>query len=170
VATSLENRPLLMRMMEEARGGGGALTESDKLACRVAGIRPSSTQIELNFTQFLKLLSLVRTFKLDRLYKEEQRVIKECDLTFQEVQQFRELFLESASGDGCMTIKDILFLFRNICPLGSRNKAELLEHVEDVVGPRTPGCDVAINFAELMVLMGRLRDTNFGGIRDRFFS
>ncbi|CAK0825500.1 unnamed protein product, partial [Prorocentrum cordatum] len=80
VATAPENRPTLMKMMEEAQGRTSPLTESDKLAYRVAGMRstprPSATpsaarfhhssQTELNFPQFLKLLSLVRVFKLEK--------------------------------------------------------------------------------------------------------
>jgi len=118
----------------------------------------------------LKLLSLIRGFKLDRLYTEEQRIIEECRLTSQEVQQLRELFLEGASGGGCMTMKDLWRLFRNICPLGDRNKAEFQGHFVGVVGPTPSNTDVSINFGELMMLMGRLRGANFGGIRDKFFS
>ncbi|CAK0832624.1 unnamed protein product, partial [Prorocentrum cordatum] len=124
VATLPENRARVMKMMAEAQGG--ASTESEYLAqvelksYNRTFTHANSTQIELNFQQFLKLLSLIRGFKLERLYKEEQRVIEECSLTGTEVQQLRELFLESASGDGCMTTKDLWLLFRNICPLGDR--------------------------------------------------
>jgi Ca2+-binding EF-hand superfamily protein len=183
VATAPENRPTLMKMMEEAQGRSGTLTDTDKLALRVAGVRSShrssalpsatrlnSSQTELDFQQFLKLLSLVRVFKLDQIVQKEERVIEECDLSIVEVQQFRELFLENASGDGCMTMKDLLFIIGNVCPLGDRNKAELHEHIKQVVSCTSRDHDITITFAELMMLMGRLRDANFGGIRDKFFS
>jgi Ca2+-binding EF-hand superfamily protein len=193
VATSPLNRPRLMKMMEEAQGRAGALTEGD-----TSPASSKAPKVELSFPQLLKLLSLARAFKLEQLHDEEQRVIEKCDLALHEVQNFREVFLHSASGDGYMTMKDVWSLFHKICPLGDRNRAEIREHIRDVKGNEwhsnvsevsskgasgalqgfirkrlitTPSNhDMTITFAELMMLMGRLRDANFGGIRDKFFS
>jgi Ca2+-binding EF-hand superfamily protein len=166
VANALENRPMLMKMLEEAQGRSGTITESDKLVHR---------QVELNFPQFLKLLSLVRVFKVDQLVQREEQVIEECNLRIHEVQQFRELFLENASLPDCMTMKDLWRLFGNIVPLrtgGQRNEAALQKHIRAVVGatPKLIRDDTTLTCAELMMLVRRLREANFGGIRDKFFS
>ncbi|CAK0805716.1 unnamed protein product [Prorocentrum cordatum] len=170
VATAPESRPMLMRMLEEAQGRSGALTGSDMLERREANVGLTSGQMGLSFPQFLKFLSLVRVYKVDQLVQREEKVIEECGLSIYDVQQFRELFLENASGDDFMTVSDLWTLFGTICPLGDKNKAELQQHFMDVVGPTAKNCEVTITCAELMMLLGRLRDANFGGIRDRFSS
>jgi hypothetical protein len=161
VANAPQNRPMLMQMLEEARGCSSTPTESDEC---------THHQIELDFSQFLKLLSLVRIFKVDQLVQREEPVIEECDLSIHEVQQFRELFLDNASRPHCMTMGDLWRLFGNICPLGDKNKTELQKHIWDVVGSTSTDHEMTITCADLMMLVARLRDSNFGGIRDRFFS
>jgi Ca2+-binding EF-hand superfamily protein len=157
VANAPANRPMLMKMLEDAQGRA----ESFKLAHR---------QIELNFPQFLKLHSMAHVFKVEQLEQREEKVIEECDLSIHEVQQFRELFLANDSRPDGMTMEDLWRLLGTICPLGDRNKAELQKHIRDVVGSTSTDYQTAITCAELMMLVARLRDANFAGIRDRFFS
>jgi hypothetical protein len=150
----------MRRQTSSASSGFRRQSSGDK-----GGRRISTYAATLNFDQFLHLMALAREFKLEHKYEHEMKIIEESNLTLQEVQQFRELFLECVSGDGTITHKDLRRRLNNVCPLGDRTTAELNAHIESVLGPERVFDNM--EFAEMLQVMQRLLDTNFGGLRNR---
>ena len=75
---------------------------------------------------------------------------------------------EAAGADPVVALPNLRITLRKI--VGPQHAEERHRLIRKRLITTPSSHDMTITFAELMMLMGRLRDANFGGIRDKFFS
>jgi len=135
----------------------------------------------LDFPGFLILMKQVQNMRVEEQARQEEIAIRTTRFSAQEVNDFREFFLNYANGNGgenhmlhkktiaeasCRvtrhSLEDVKALLRSIIPLGDKLASELGVRFEKA----THGTQLA-DFAQFLILMRDLIDTNFANIKER---
>jgi len=116
----------------------------------------------LEFKDFLRLMQHLRDLKDQTKVNKEMSAVKNCGFSVQEVQEFRQLFLEGDNGYGEFSLEEAQRILGKVTPLGAGYLKELAQIFGDVSGGEV---DV-VDFPDFLLLMKRLIDVNFARIRD----
>eukprot|EP00930_Biecheleria_cincta_P069678 TRINITY_DN57389_c0_g1_i1.p1 TRINITY_DN57389_c0_g1~~TRINITY_DN57389_c0_g1_i1.p1 ORF type:complete len:1135 (-),score=281.36 TRINITY_DN57389_c0_g1_i1:70-3474(-) len=148
LARDREMRPKLQEMMKSVQDPSGSL----------------------GFRDFVQLLRLFREFQdLERAEK-EQNAIKVTGFSPTEVQEFRDLFLDTDDGIGLITFEDFRGMIHMITPMGDNLSTELqkmfLEFTKKKIDPRHDAQPQA-DFPEFLLLMKHLMDVNFANLSEK---
>jgi len=129
----------------------------------------------LDFKDFIRLMDQLRELQLKDQRDKEVKAVQETEFSSREVEEFRELFLNSTSGNRALMFEILVSMLSSICPLGSKNIGVLREHLHDIIADHRQGGtansenqEVAddLDFPEFLWLIHRLLAVNFAGIRD----
>merc|ERR1712039_724491 len=95
----------------------------------------------------------------------EQAAVAESGFTHCEVQEFRRIFVaEDKHGTDCMTFETCRWLIHRVCKLTQKQDEELAGIWKEVVVSLRG--DNAADFPDFLLLMKRLLDSDFAGIRN----
>jgi Ca2+-binding EF-hand superfamily protein len=122
----------------------------------------------LDFKDFLNLMQLLREAQDDEKVVKEAIAAKATMFSPQEVEGFRELFIESQHGSEYVSFQDVMHLLGSVMPLGDKYADDLYRHVRDVAATKhhMHGEQLHIDFPEFLRLMRKLLDCNFARIKD----
>jgi len=125
----------------------------------------------LDFSDFLQLMRQFNDLTERESAAKEQQAIDESGLTQQEVNDYREIFLENSETYGTrITLEETLIIFSRVCPLGDKNANDLATMFHNITGrnlksnaePRDEA-----DFADFLLLIKQMLNLNFAGIQDR---
>jgi len=142
-----------------------------------------------DFSEFVKLMTHVIEVQLQDRLERERQAIAATKFTHKEVEEFRELFLSTSDAQTTLQIGALVRLLQKICPLGDRNMSELHRLIREVLaleGDRHMSSEmqgrarenrevkkidrvddeVEVEFPLFVMLMHRLIEVNFAGIRE----
>jgi len=153
VATSAKMRPYLFRLLREVDEDGNG---------------------QIDFPDFLRLMRAFYDLQeQDRLIREQQ-VIRETGFARSEVEEFRELFINYAASTGEgdesrseLTLPEVKRIIANICPLGTKRIIQLSDIFKEMATEEDEDGKRSLHFPEFLLLMRRLLDVNFAGIREQ---
>jgi len=125
---------------------------------------------ELDFQDFLRFMRQVHDLQERDLAKKEQLAVRETRFEHEEIEGFRDVFLNAAlPADGErkqflteLSFNDLAKMLADICPLGAENRGLLFNIYEDVVDSRSQGAD----FPEFLRIMRRLLDDDFANVKE----
>jgi len=118
----------------------------------------------LVFREFVQFMDKFRELRQQERIEREQKAIDATHFSSKEAEEFREHFLQASEGFPVLPIGSLLNLLREIMPLGDRNMAELHKHLGHV--SQSDGRAVEeVDFPEFLLLMNRLVEANFAGIK-----
>lgn len=144
IATTAEGRPRLIEILNEADAdGSGSIDE----------------------TEFIHMVGQCRESEERDFYFKEQDAIKACKLSNKEVEDFRALYM----GDGWgfdrngLDFDQLDRMLRPICKMSAEDKATL-KTIFTAICPSKEELD----FAEFLLVMNRLIESNFCGIGEAF--
>jgi Ca2+-binding EF-hand superfamily protein len=123
----------------------------------------------LDFRDFLCLMQLLREAQDDEKVIKEQIAVKTTMFTPQEVEGFRELFIDAANDSSSLSLSAVRKMISLITPLGDQRTEELYRHVRDVVSAKLQKLgneSIQLDFPEFLRLMRKLLDLNFARIKD----
>jgi len=131
----------------------------------------------LDFQDFVRLMRQVRDLEAQAKISSEIAAVQETSFTSQEIQGFRELFLMQATKwklAGCewLSLEDVKIMMAAVCPMGAKNSQDLENiflHVKERANKLSESSNAGIEFPDFLRLMRKLIDTNWAGLRDKFF-
>lgn len=133
----------------------------------------------IDFDDFVRLMRQFYDNQERERVEQEQRVVRQTGFTRVEVEGFRELFMHYAqaateerdeaddAANAEMTFPELKFMIGTICPLGTKRIVELTEIFKDVMTEDDDDTKRAMRFPDFLLLMRRLLDVNFAGIREQ---
>eukprot|EP00931_Biecheleriopsis_adriatica_P023603 TRINITY_DN14873_c0_g1_i1.p1 TRINITY_DN14873_c0_g1~~TRINITY_DN14873_c0_g1_i1.p1 ORF type:complete len:1143 (+),score=237.68 TRINITY_DN14873_c0_g1_i1:43-3471(+) len=123
----------------------------------------------LTFQGFLTLMRLFREFKDNERATKEMDAIKQTGFQPSDVQEYRDLFLESNAKDGELQFEDFRLMIHKITPLGDTLTASLYTIFAEKT-ERKYKADPEIkqaDFPEFLLLIKHLVDINFARINEQ---
>lgn len=123
----------------------------------------------LDFNEFLYLTNKFHTLQDVRRLAKEQETIQETGFTYQEVAEFRDLFLASCGGDDGVSFNEVKYMMNLITPLGDLLLFDLEQHFRNAIGFHKTTLDEDLqqaDFPEFLKLMKILLDCNFAKIKE----
>jgi len=128
----------------------------------------------LGFLDFLKLLRILDDSKKKAKQKKERRAVDQLEFTKLQIHEFREVFVANdKEGKDALTYQQVLALLAAIVPVGHRRAQIFREIWQKQANPYYGDADSAdaedwqIDFSDFLILMQRLLDIDFAGIKQR---
>jgi len=124
----------------------------------------------LGFKDFLKLMRLVLDFQDKERAQREATTIKTTGFSSSEVQEFRDLFLESDEGFGVVSFEACRAMIHAITPLGDNLTHQLQGIFRGLTRQKVQhgrGSADEVDFPEFLQLMKQLLDTNFAKLKEK---
>lgn len=118
----------------------------------------------LKFPSFCRVMQHLRELQDQATIAKEQATIKETGFTVQEVQEFRELFLQRDCGSGALTFGQVREMIDSIAPLGDKYVEDLWNMFQEATGKQQTEKE-EVDFPEFLLLIRKLLDTNFANIK-----
>lgn len=124
----------------------------------------------LSFDDFLRTMRQFHDINAQERIEKMERCVAETEFSQIEVQGFNELFTASDTDmNGRLSEVEVREMIQNVCPLGTRNGAELhkmfVNVQETVEHHNSKGSHDLVDFPEFLLLMRKLLDVNFGNMQ-----
>jgi len=114
----------------------------------------------LDFHDFIPMMRQFHDLEENEIIAKEQKAEAETGFNAQEIQEFRQLFLEIGQQATKLSLGETKKMISTICPLGDKNTAEFTALFRKVAGHHA-------DFPDFLRLMRSLLDMDFAQIKER---
>jgi len=127
----------------------------------------------LAFPDFLKLMRNLDDSKKKAKQKKERRAVEQLEFTKLQIHEFREVFVANdQQGKDALTYQQVLALLGALVTIGHRRAQIFREIWQNSANPHGDADsadpeDWQIDFSDFLILMQRLLDIDFAGIKQR---